>query len=119
VNRRLERIEDLLRAEISDLLRTGLRDPRIGLATVVRVEVSGDLRHARVLTSVLGSEEDRVRTVEALQHARGFIRSQLAARLRRIRVMPELTFQLDRGAEHSQRIHEILEELHEHDDDGA
>ena len=116
MSRRLDRVEDLLRAEISNLLRTGIRDPRVGMATIVRVHATADLKHARVLTSVLGTEEERTGTIEALQHARGFIRSQLAARLRRIRVMPELNFELDRGAEHSQRMHEILEGLNDPDD---
>lgn len=115
MSRRLDRIEDLLRAEIAAILRTGVRDPRVGMASVVRVDVTGDLRHARIMTSVLGSEKDREGTIEALQHARGFIRSQLALRIRRLRVTPELTFVLDRGAEHSQKIEQLLETLNDRD----
>jgi len=115
MTRRLDRIEDLVRAELAAIVRTGVRDPRVGMASIVRVDITGDLRHARVLTSVLGSESEREGTIDALQHARGFIRSQLAHRLRRLRVTPELTFVLDRGAEHSQKINELLETLNDHD----
>lgn len=116
MSRRTDRVEDQLRAEISDLLRRELRDPRVGLASVSDVHVTPDLKQARVMISVLGEEEAREGTVQALQHARGFVRSRLAQRLRHLRVTPELTFELDRGPEHSQRIEQLLEELHEGDD---
>lgn len=111
MTRRTERIEDQFRIEISDLLRRELRDPRVGLASVSDVEVTSDLRHARVKMSVLGDEAARLGAIEALQHARGFIRGQLARRLRHLRAMPELDFELDRGAEYSQRIQDLLAEL--------
>jgi ribosome-binding factor A len=111
MSQRQDRVAELLRKELSDLLLFGLKDPRVKLATVAGVEVSGDLRHARVRVSVLGKDEEREGAIEALQHAAGFIRSQLGRRLR-LRVAPELVFLLDRGAEHSQRMTELLESLH-------
>jgi ribosome-binding factor A len=117
MSRRTERVEDLLRAEISDLILREIQDPRVRLATVSSVNVSPDLRHATVSVSVLGEDESREETVKALHHARGFIRSQLAHRLR-LRVVPDLTFQLDRGAEYSQRITDLLEKLND-DSEGA
>lgn len=112
MSRRTQRVGDLLRAELSDLLLKRVRDPRVKMATVSRVEVSADLSYARVGVSVLGEDEEREEAVEALVHARGFLRSELARRLRHLRVIPELRFELDRGPEHSQRISDLLEELH-------
>lgn len=117
MSRRTARVEDLLRAEISDLILREIQDPRVRLATVSAVSVSPDLRHATVSVSVLGEDDKREETVQALHHARGFIRSQLAQRLR-LRVVPDLLFQLDRGAEYSQRITDLLEKLND-DHEGA
>lgn len=117
MSRRTERIEDLLRREISELLLRQVQDPRVSLASVVAVEVSPDLRHAVVRVSVLGEDAHRQEAIDGLQHARGYIRSQLAGRLR-LRAVPDLSFKLDRGAEHSQRITDLLESLHD-DEPGA
>jgi ribosome-binding factor A len=116
MSRRTDRIEDLLRQEISDLIRRDLGDPRAHRAVVSTVEVTPNLARARIGISVMGTEEQRHETVEALQHASGYLRRQLAGRLH-LRGVPELYFLLDRGAEHSARIAEILETLH--DDDKA
>ena len=108
---RTDRIGDMLRAEINTLLLREVRDPRVKLATVSRVEVSGDLQHARIAVSVLGSEEEREACVDALKKARGFLRSKLAAKLKRLRSTPELLFELDRAADHNLRISEILDDF--------
>lgn len=110
MNRRTERVGEQIRSELNRLFLRELRDPRVALATVSAVIVSGDLQHARIAVSVLGSEEERVRCLEALAHAAGFLRSRLAATLQ-LRVTPELRFQLDRGAEHSLNIANLLSHL--------
>jgi ribosome-binding factor A len=115
VSRRTHRVGDLLRAEISDLLLREVHDPRIKLVSLVDVDVSPDLHRALVKVSALGSEEERTAAIEALRHARGFLRSELARRLR-LRVTPELVFELDRGAEHSRTISDLLESLHGRDE---
>ena len=115
MSRRTQRVADVLRGELSDLLLRQVHDPRIKLVSVTDVDVSPDLRRALVKVSVLGTDEERTGTVEALQHARGFLRRELAHRLR-LRVTPELVFELDRGAEHSQKIAELLESLHARDE---
>lgn len=115
MSQRQKRLADLIRAALSDILQRGLKDPRVRLATVSDLEVSRDLSHARVRVSVLGSDEDREQCMRGLRSARGFIRSQLASSVR-LRTVPELHFELDRGAEHSEHIHAILEELHVDDD---
>lgn len=111
MSRRTDRVSDLLRAELSDLLLREVHDPRVKLASVTSVEVTTDLRRAVVKISVLGDDEQRQGTIEGLRHAKGFLRTELAHRLR-LRTTPELIFELDRGAEHSQRIADILESLH-------
>ncbi len=110
MSQRTDRVGDLLRAELASIIQREMRDPRVSLTTVSRVSVSRDLSHAEVQVSVLGEEENRRSCLEALERAKGFLRSKLARRVR-LRVVPELVFKLDRGAEHSQRISEILEEL--------
>jgi len=118
MTRRTDRVADLLRAELADLVRRDVHDPRIRHASLVGfvdIAVSPDLRRAVVRVSTLGSEEERQGTVAALEHARGFLRTELARRLR-LRVTPELHFELDRGAEHSQTIADLLESLHGRDE---
>lgn len=107
---RSERVGDQIRAELADLLLREVKDPRVRLASISSVEVSGDLSHAKVLVSVLGADENRAQAVEALEHARGFLRSQLARRLK-LRIVPELHFKLDRGAEYSRQISDLLDSL--------
>lgn len=115
MSRRTGRVGDLIRAELSELLLRHVQDPRIRLASVTEVDVTQDLRRATVKVSVLGEENERVETIEALRHARGFLRTELAHRLR-MRVTPELLFELDRGAEYSQRISDLLESLNGRDE---
>lgn len=115
MSRRTDRVGDLIRAELSDLLLRSVQDPRIRLASVTDVEVSPDIKRAVVRISALGDEAQRLATIDALRHARGFLRSELANRLR-TRNTPELVFELDRGAEHSQKISDLLESLHGRDE---
>jgi ribosome-binding factor A len=110
--RRAERVADLMHRELAQIFLEEMRDPRAALASVSAVSVSGDLGFARVKVSVLGTEAERRECLEALRRATGFVRSVLAQRLD-LRAMPELRFELDRGAEHSQRIGELLAELPE------
>ena len=76
---------------------------------------STDLKRAVIQVSIIGTDEEREACVEALRHAQGFIRSCLAKDLKRMRSIPELIFQLDRGPEYSQRISDLLEKLHDHE----
>ena len=104
---------DQVREELNRLVLREIRDPRVGLATISRVEVSPDLQHARVYVSTLGADEDRDASVDALTHAAGFLRSKLASSLS-LRRTPELHFELDRGAEHSFHISGLLGDV-DHD----
>jgi ribosome-binding factor A len=111
MSQRTARLGDLIRNELSELLRREIRDPRVSLATVSTVEVSADLSHATVKISALGDDAARLDSVRALVHARGFLRRELARRLD-LRLTPELHFELDRGPEYSQRISDLLDSLH-------
>jgi ribosome-binding factor A len=110
MSRRSERVNDLVRAALAQIIRTEVKDPRVGLATVSSVLVSGDLGHATVKVSVLGDDKNRDEAIATLDRAKGFLRSRLARSVR-MRKTPELHFELDRGAEHSQRISDLLESL--------
>ena len=115
MSRRTDRVSDVLRAELSDLLLREVHDPRVKLASITEVDVTTDLRRATVKVSVLGDDQQRQEAIEGLRHARGFLRTELSHRLR-TRVTPELVFELDRGAEHSQKISDLLESLHGRDE---
>ncbi len=108
--KRLERVNQLIKEEISLLLMRELKDPRLGFVTVTEVDTSPDLRHARVYVSVLGPEEHWAASIEALGRARGFIWSWLRRHLD-LRVTPELDFRADRSMAHAAHIQSILATL--------
>ena len=113
MTRRTERLNELLRAEISDLLRRELKDPRIsGLITITEVDVSPDLWRANVFVSVMGSDEEKTSTFRALDAAAHFIQRELRRRLT-IRRTPELTFVPDDSLERGARIQALLEQTRE------
>ena len=103
-----------MRQVIAEALTREVRDPRIGLVTLTRVETSPDLSHARVFVAVPAdrAEADAERVLSGLQSAAGFLRTKVARALP-TRITPELHFELDRGAEHAARINTLLAELRE------
>ncbi len=103
---RSERIREEFKREISDILRK-MKDPRIGFVSVTDVELSRDLRHAKVFVSIFGDEAEKENTLAALLHAQGFIRSELGRRIR-LRHTPEITFRLDDSIERGDRINRLL-----------
>jgi ribosome-binding factor A len=113
MSRRTHKVEDLLRSEISQIILRRVQDPRVHMATVSEVDVSPDLKRAVVRVSIIGTDDEREASIEALRHAQGFIRTCLAKDLKRMRSIPELIFQIDRGPEYSQRISDLLEKLHD------
>ncbi len=117
MSRRTSRVADMVRAELGELIRRELRDPRVGLVTISEVDLSPDLSHARVRVSTLGEDEARELSLDTLNRASGFLRTQLANRLN-LRATPALRFELDRGAETSRQITDLLEGL-DHDREDA
>jgi ribosome-binding factor A len=112
--KRLDRVNQLVKEEISFLLQRELKDPRLGFVSVTEVAVSPDLREARVYVSVLGDEAAWRSSLAALDSARGFVRNWLAPRLR-LRAIPNVTFHPDRSMAHAARIQTLLERLREPD----
>ncbi len=113
MTRRTERINDLLREEISDLLRRQVKDPRVGgLVTITEVDVSPDLRVAKVFVSVMGTDEEKASTFRALAAAAHFIQRELRRRLT-IRRTPELTFLADASLERGAHILDLLQQAEE------
>ncbi len=110
MSKRIARLNEQLKREISGLLRTGVRDPRVGVVTVTGVETSGDLAVAKVFVRVLGSDEERNESLAGLEAAAPFVRRELGQFLH-VRRVPELRFQFDRSFEHAQRIDELLQEV--------
>jgi ribosome-binding factor A len=102
-------VAEQIRVEIAEILQRELKDPRIGLATCTRVNVSGDLRVAKVYVSVLGSEPEQKQTMEALGSASGYVRHLLSRRLG-LRVSPEVRFMFDPSVEYSIKLEKMLEE---------
>jgi ribosome-binding factor A len=106
------RIAELLKEEISQIINYELGDRRIRPATVTYVKVSSDVRHAKVYVGLLGSRQEIEETIRRLNHATGFIRSQLYPRLS-LRFIPQLTFHYDDTLEKAARLDEILAETRE------
>lgn len=111
---RQEKLGELIAAELSELLRTRVKDPRIGFASITRVEVSGDLRHAKVFVSVMGTPEEQTISMKGIRNASGFLRHELATRLT-LRFMPELVFKLDSSIEEGARILELINQVEQED----
>jgi len=107
---RPSRVADAIQKEISQMILQELKDPRIGFVTVTRIEVTRDLRLARVFYSVMGDPAAQETSQKALETAKGFIRKQLGRRLR-LRYTPELQFRLDDSVERSMKITNILDRL--------
>ena len=107
---RQEQIQNRLVEEVSDMLRRDLKDPRLGFVTVTGAEISRDLRHAKVYVSVLGSEDDKRQTLDALRRASGFIRGEFTRRAH-LRVAQELIFEGDVSLSRGARIFELLHEI--------
>jgi ribosome-binding factor A len=110
--RRQIQVADEIQHIVSYLLQRELKDPRIGFVTVTSVEVTSDLKYARIFVSVMGTPEEQKATLDALASSRGFVRRELASRMT-MRTVPEVQFKHDRGMEYSDRINRLLNELKE------
>ncbi len=108
--RRQRRVSETIHRELSVLLMRGVRDPRLADITVTEVRVTPDLLMARVYYSVLGDAEQRKAAATALESAKGYLRTQLAAQVR-LRLAPELEFHLDESAEYGRHIDELLAQV--------
>lgn len=108
--RRPLRVAELIQQELATMLTFDLRDPRLALISVTRVQVSSDLRHANVYISSLNSDASQAEIMTALRHAGGFLRRELGLRTT-LRYVPELAFHFDDGLIQSQHMSTLLDEL--------
>jgi ribosome-binding factor A len=107
---RIRRVDEAVRAVLSDAITQELKDPRVGFVTVTAVRTSSDLRHARVYVSVLGDEETRAAGLEGLRSAQGFLQRRVAREVR-MKYTPEITFAYDDSIDRGLRINELLREM--------
>mgnify|MGYP000998580100 CR=1 FL=1 len=115
--KRIERINELIKEELAAAITQKVRDPRIGFVTVTHVEVTEDLKYAKVFYSVLGSDEQKQKTAEGLEHSRGFLQKDIAKTLQ-LRSTPHLLFAMDPSLDEGMKIDNIIRKIHEEDNVG-
>ena len=108
---RPERVQEALRQEVSRIIHDEIRDPRLGFITITNVELTKDLRYAKVHFSVLESDKKRL-TLKGLNSSKGFIKRLIGERLR-LRFMPEISFRLDESMEKTQHIYDVFRKIEE------
>lgn len=121
--RRVERVSQEIRDEIATMIGRELKDPRIGFVTVTRVDLTPDLRFARVYVSVLGDKAQQQKSLEGLKQATGWVRREVGRRLR-MRLTPDVQFVYDKGVDATARVATLLDEVKDdltatHDEDDA
>ena len=108
---RSERVAELLRQEISQLMLMEMKDPRVRMASVSEVRLARDMKSARVMVSAVGEDRERHAVVSALRHAEGFLRSRIGERLESLRTAPHLRFELDESIAYSVHVSSMLREI--------
>jgi ribosome-binding factor A len=114
---RPERVQEALRQEISRIVQTEVKDPRMGFITITKVDLTKDLRYARVFFSVLGKDSDKFLTLRALNSAKGYIKGLISDRIK-LRYMPEISFKIDDSSEYSIQIMSLLNNIERNRIDG-
>ncbi|MCX7595506.1 MAG: 30S ribosome-binding factor RbfA [Fischerella sp.] len=111
-NRRVSRVAELIKREVSQMLLNGIKDDRVGtgMVSITDVDVSGDLQHAKIYVSIYGTEEAKAETMAGLKSATGYVRSELGARVR-LRRTPEVVFIEDRSIERGTKVLSLLNRI--------
>ena len=107
---RPERVQEALRQEISKVALEEIKDPRIGFLTITKVELTKDLRYAKVYFSVLGGAKEKALALKGLNSAKGYIKGMVADRIK-LRLVPELSFRIDESIEHTKEIYDLFERI--------
>ncbi|MCM0648582.1 30S ribosome-binding factor RbfA [Clostridium swellfunianum] len=108
------RINEEIKKEVSEIIRNEVRDPRLtAMVSVTRVDVTKDLRYAKVFVSIFGNEEEKKNSLNALKNSSGFIRREVGHRVN-LRFTPEITIELDNTIEHGMHINALIESIKEH-----
>lgn len=115
---RARKLAEIIKEQISDILATRMKDPRLGFTTVTAVEVTRDLRYCKVFVSILGSQEEIEQSMATLVSASGFIRTELGSRIR-VKHVPEIRFVRDQALEHSMHINKLLHQLNREENDDS
>jgi len=111
-NRRVSRVAELIKREVSQMLLNGIKDDRVatGMVSVTDVDVSGDLQHAKIYVSIYGTDEAKSETMAGLKSATGYVRSELGSRIR-LRRTPEVIFLEDRSIERGTKVLSLLNQI--------
>lgn len=109
---RAQKVAGVFKEEVSRIIREELHDPRIGFVTITAVELTDDLRYAKIYYSILGSEKEKKETAKALESGHGFIRKLIGQNIK-LRYLPEIKFILDETAEYSINIQKILDKINQ------
>jgi ribosome-binding factor A len=112
-SRRPQRLALQIQQEVSLMISRDMKDRRVGFVTVTGVQLTPDLRHARIFISMMGSESEKEETLEALNHATGWVRHELGQRIR-MKFIPDIVFQFDTSQEYGEHIDRLIDEIHEH-----
>jgi len=112
---RYQRVAQAIKEEVSNIIHDELKDPRLGFITVTDVELTEDLRFAKIFFSVLGSKEEQKKSKKALDSALGFVRKLIGERIQ-MRFVPEIIFKEDKSSEYSSKIQKVLDEIKEYDE---
>ena len=116
MTKRTKRLNSLLKEVISEVIRKDVRNPNVAkFTTVTEVDISTDLHHAKVFVSVIGTEQERTETVEALESAAGFIGVHASKKVT-MRTFPTLTFRLDTSVDKQMKIDSLLKKIHEEEE---
>ncbi len=107
---RHDRVQEALRQEISTIIQKEIRDPRIGFLTITRVELTKDLRYAKVYFTILGETKDKHLALKGLNSAKGYIKGVIAEKIK-LRYTPEISFKIDESLDHTRQVLDILERL--------
>jgi len=112
---RPERVQEALRQEISRFVLEEIKDPRIGFLTITKVELTKDLRYAKVYFSVLGGAKEKALALKGLNSAKGYIKGMVADRIS-LRLVPEISFRIDESIEHTKEIYDLLRRIKKKDE---
>jgi ribosome-binding factor A len=111
MSKRVKQVADTIQQVLGEVIQKELKDPRIGFATVTAVQVSVDLRYARVFISVMGNDEQQKETMQGLKSARGYMRQRVASEMNHLRFVPELRLELDTSLDYSLHIESLLHKV--------
>ena len=107
---RQNKMRELLKQEVSDIIRREIKDPRLGFLTVTDAAITADMRHAKIFVTILGDEQQRKQSMDVLKHAQRFIRNEFGKRVR-MKTLPDIQFFYDEAVDRGVRIFELLEEI--------